>query len=108
MEENLKTTAEKEPTTYRRGGGTSFWKIFGASLLAIFVSSLFSWIVYIIFFFSIADLFATTDMPVITPQTVVKIDFAENISEAPTKDPMAGFDINTFTIAPNTHLLKVL
>ena len=108
MEENIKTTAEKEPITNRQGGGTSFWKIFGASLLAIFVSSLFSWIVYIIFFFSIADLFAKTDMPVITPQTVVKIDFAENISEAPTKDPMAGFDINTFTIAPNTHLLKVL
>ncbi len=105
------TANEKNTTvlaTNLRSGGTNFWKIFGAALLAIVVSSIFSWVFYLIVFLNIADLFAPTDIPVITPQTIVKIDLAENISEAPTKDPMAGFDINTMTLAPNTHLLKVL
>ena len=86
----------------------NFWKVFGATLLAIFVGSLVSWFMWISIFAGFSSLFEQTDLPVITPQTILKIDFAENITEAPSRDPLAGFDYTTMTATPSTHLLKVL
>ena len=59
-------------------------------------------------FAGFATLFEQTDLPVITPQTILKIDLAETITEAPSRDPLAGFDYTTMTATPSTHLLKVL
>ena len=88
---------------------TSFLKIFLASLLAIVVSSLFSWVIYLIVFVGLLGaLSSPADMPTITPQTIVKIDFAESIYEAPSKLPFEEIDYNTMTIAESTHLLRVL
>ena len=86
----------------------TFSKVFGATLLALVVSSVISSFFSLIFFFGLAGLMAPTSTSEITSQTIVKIDFAENISEAPTKNPMAGFDFNTMQMAKSTHLLKVL
>ena len=85
-----------------------FFKIFLATLLALVVSSVLSWILCLIIFAGMAGSMGQTTKAVITPQTIVKIDFAENITEAPSKNPMAGFDYNTMTMAKTTHLLKVL
>ena len=91
----------------------NFWKVFGASLLASAVGTLVSWIVAVSLFSGILDifnfdLFKLNDQPVITSQTIVKIDFTESITDAPSKAVLGAFDINTLTFTQNTHLLKVL
>ncbi len=85
-----------------------FFKIFLATLLAMVVGTVLSWVLCLIVFVGMAGSMGQTTKAVITPQTIVKIDLAENITEAPTKNPMAGFDYNTMTMAKTTHLLKVL
>lgn len=85
-----------------------FFKIFLATLLAMVVGTVLSWVLCLVIFVGMAGSMEGTTQAVITPQTIVKIDLAENISEAPTKNPMAGFDFATMTMAKNTHLLKVL
>lgn len=85
-----------------------FFKIFLATLLAMVVGTVLSWVLCLIVFVGMAGSMGQTTKAVITPQTIVKIDFAENITEAPTKNPMAGFDYTTMTMPKNTHLLKVL
>ena len=85
-----------------------FFKIFLASLLALVVGTVLSFILCIAVFVGMAGSMGNTTQAVITPQTIVKIDFAENITEAPTKNPMAGFDYSTMTMAKSAHLLKVL
>ena len=85
-----------------------FFKIFLATLLAMVVGTVLSWVLCLIVFVGMAGSMGQTTQAVITPQTIVKIDLAENITEAPTKNPMAGFDYNTMTMAKTTHLLKVL
>ena len=86
----------------------NFWKVFGATLLAMLVGSIISWSMWFSVFAGFSSLFEQTDLPVITPQTILKIDFAESITEAPSRDPLAGFDYTTMTATPSTHLLKVL
>ena len=85
-----------------------FFKIFLATLLAMVVGTVLSWVLCLIVFVGMAGSMGQTTKAVITPQTIVKIDFAENITEAPTKNPMAGFDYTSMTMAKSTHLLKVL
>ena len=85
-----------------------FFKIFLATLLAIVVSGIISWIIGLGVLFGILGSMEPTVTAELTPQTIVKIDLAENISEAPAKNPMAGFDFASMTMAKNTHLLKVL
>ena len=91
----------------------NFWKIFGVTLLASAVVTLVSWIAFVCLFSGVLDifnfdLFKLNDQPVITSQTIVKIDFAETITDAPSKAVLGEFDINTLTFNQNTHLLKVL
>ena len=85
-----------------------FFKIFLATLLAMVVGTIVSWILWLIVFVGMAGSMAQTTKAELTPQTIVKIDFAENISDAPTKNPMAGFDYTSMTMSKSTHLLKVL
>lgn len=85
-----------------------FFKIFLASLLALVVGTVLSFVLCIVIFAGMAGSMGQSTKAVITPQTIVKIDFAENITEAPTKNPMAGFDYTTMTMSKSNHLLKVL
>ena len=81
-----------------------FFKIFLATLLAMVVGTVLSWVLCLIVFVGMAGSMGQTTQAVITPQTIVKIDLAENITEAPTKNPMAGFDYASMTMAKNgTH-----
>ena len=85
-----------------------FLKVFLASLLALVVGTVLSFVLCIVIFAGMAGSMGQSTKAVITPQTIVKIDFAENITEAPTKNPMAGFDYTSMTMSKSTHLLKVL
>ena len=85
-----------------------FFKIFLATLLAIVVGTVLSWILCLIFVVGTIGSMGKPSGATITPQTIVKIDFAENISDAPVKNPMAGFDYASMTMSKSTNLLKVL
>ena len=85
-----------------------FLKVFLASLLALVVGTVLSFVLCIVIFAGMAGSMGKSTQAVITPQTIVKIDFAENITEAPAKNPMAGFDYTTMTMSKSNHLLKVL
>ena len=89
-----------------------FWKIFGATLLASVLVSVISGLVYVGLFSGFLGLFNLdmfkSDAPVITPQTIVKIDFAESITDAPSKGVLGEFDFTSKTFVQKTHLLRVL
>ena len=85
-----------------------FFKVFLATLLAMIVGTVLSWVLCLVVFVGMAGSMGKTTQAVITPQTIIKIDLAESISEAPAKNPLAGFDYATMTMAKTTHLLKVL
>ena len=88
-----------------------FWKVFLASLLAIFVSSVISLLVWIgVISGAVAWILSSLNKPdfEVTSSTVLKIDMAENISDAPLASPLAGFDIKTMTYTPTLSLLEVL
>ena len=86
----------------------NFWKVFGATLLAVVVSSVVSSLLSLIFLVGLSGAFMPTNLPKITDQTIVKIDFAENITEAPSKMPFSPIDLASMNVTPTTHLLKVL
>ena len=85
-----------------------FWKVFFAALLAVVVGSVVSSMVWLFLFSGISVLMGPISQAKVTPQTIIKIDLAENITDAPLKNPMAGFDYTTMTLAKSTNLLKVL
>lgn len=86
----------------------NFWKIFGASLLAVVVGSVVSSFVSLFFFVGFSTIFAPMEAPKMTSQTIVKIDFAESITDAPLKNPFENLNYTTMAVNPSTHLLKVL
>ena len=86
----------------------NFLKVFGAALLAVVVGSIISSLISLFFFIGLSSVFATTEMATITSQTIVKVDFAESISDAPSKNPFENLDYSTMAVNPSTHLLKVL
>jgi protease-4 len=86
----------------------NFWKVFGASLLAVVVASVASSILSLIFMVGLSGVFMPVKTPKITSQTIVKIDFAESITEAPSKMPFSPADLLSMNMVPTTHLLKVL
>ena len=86
----------------------NFWKIFAASLLAVVVGSVVSSFISLFFFVGLSGMFAPMNMPKMTSQTIVKIDFAESITDAPSKNPFENLDYSTMAVSPTTNLLKVL
>ena len=84
-----------------------FWKTFLAALLAVLASGLFSWAGWMMLFF-VAGLGSGASEVKMTSNTIVQIDLAEDITDAPSRDPLAGFDYTTMTMTPSTNLLKVL
>lgn len=85
-----------------------FFKVFLATLLALIVGSVLSWILCIAIFAGIFASAGTTTKATITPDTIVKIDLVENITDAPVKNPLAGFDFMSQTMTPSVNLFKVL
>ena len=85
----------------------TFWKTFGASLLAFVVTSIISAIVFvgvclgIIFSFDI-------EAGTVKENSVLYINLAENITDAPSASPIGSFDINSMTMTDSISLLEVL
>lgn len=85
----------------------NFWKIFFASLAAIVFSSL----VTLFFFISAgAGFMASFSTPPVTQPTnsVLYIDFGENVIDSPMKSPMSSIDIMNMNISEPITLREVL
>lgn len=84
----------------------NFWKTFLAGLLAMVAGGV------LFFFFGMLLLVAiagSMEKSVgIYPETILKIDFSEVVTDAPSTDPLAGIDVMTLQSTPQLSLFKVL
>ena len=74
--------------------GMSFGKIFLAALLAVVAGSVVTFVFWIVVFSGLSAAFQPA-ATVVPESAILKIDLKESISDAPLKDPMAGFDFET-------------
>lgn len=84
-----------------------FSKIFLAALLAVVAGSIISFFVWMIIFFSVAGSMGSS-APAIKDSSVLKIDFADIITDAPQQNPLAGLNLQTMQASKNITLLNVL
>lgn len=85
----------------------SFSTIFGAALLAVVVGGAVKFLLWMGLFSAIGSFSSNTTVS-IPEEAILKIDLAESILDAPSKDPMAGFDFATLTTAKQLTLYKTL
>lgn len=85
----------------------SFSTIFGAALLAVVVGGAVKFLLWMGLFSAIGSFSSNTTVS-IPEEAILKIDLAESILDAPSKDPMAGFDFATLTPAKQLTLYKTL
>ncbi len=81
-----------------------FIKYFFAALLALFVWGILSSLIWIAV---IAGIASSSDSAItIEPNTILKIDLAENIVDSPSSNPFSGFDFMTMELSQPLSLLK--
>lgn len=85
-----------------------FLKVFLAALLAVIAGGVLSFLFWVVLLIGMAGASPSTTEATITSETIVKIDLAENIIDAPSRNPLSGFDYTTMTMSSSLNLLKVL
>ena len=98
----------KKPILPRRNKGAkkdsmSFGKAFLAALLAVVVGSAVTFLLWMSIFSGISAMFAPS-LKNIPDKAILHIDMSENLVDAPSNDPMGGFDIMSMT---QTHSLTI-
>ena len=83
-----------------------FMKAFLAALLAVVVGGILSSLLWLFIFIGLAGSVESTT--VVKPNSVLMIDLAENITDAPSSNPLGMIDFNTMTVNKQLPLLKVL
>ena len=81
----------------------SFGKAFLAALLAVVVGSAVTFLLWMSIFSGISAMFAPS-LKNIPDKAILHIDMSENLVDAPSNDPMGGFDIMSMT---QTHQLTI-
>lgn len=85
----------------------NFWKIFGASLLAIVVASVLSGVVFLCFCVSL--LFSLEfETNVVPERSVLYINLSEDIIDGPPTSTMGVLDTSTFTFSQPVTILETL
>ena len=85
----------------------NFWKTFGASLLAFVVVSVVSAIIFISF--CVGMIFSLNiKVDDVQDNSVLYINLAENITDAPSVSPLGAFDPTSMTLTESVNLIKVL
>ena len=87
----------------------SFWKIFGATMAAVGVCMVIGFIILIIMGISFLSMF-NLNMPKdeVKPQSVLCIDFAENIVDAPRVSMFGELDVATLSFSEPLTMLHAL
>ena len=83
-----------------------FLKVFLAALLAVVVGGVVSSLLWIFVVIGLAGSMESTT--VVKPESVLVVDLAEDITDAPVTNPLGSIDFNTFTINKSLSLMQVL
>lgn len=106
-----KAEAEATPTKPRRKvakkGGLSFGKAFVAALLAFVAGSVGLTILSIIFFAGISAMF-TPEVKSVPDKAILRIDLAESLVDAPSKNPMGSFDVMSMSSVSSLTIYDAL
>lgn len=84
-----------------------FSKVFGAALLAVVVGSVLSGLFWLFTILGLAGSVGTTTTAVM-PNSILRIDLADNITDSPAVNPFANIDFTSMQAAKNLTLLNVL
>jgi hypothetical protein len=109
---NPQATQQPQPQSQPRrpqpkAKGMSFGNMFLAALLAVVAGSVVTFVFWIALFSGVSA--ALQGAPTVVPKSaILKIDLAENIADAPAKNPMAGFDIMTMEATSELTLFNAL
>lgn len=88
-----------------------FGKIFLAALLAVVVGgvvSLFVWFLMLTGIVGALGSLGSSAPATVEPNTILKIDLAQSIVDAPSQNPMANFDFSSMTMSSELTLYKAL
>ena len=83
-----------------------FLKIFLAALLAVVAGGILSSIFWFMIFMGFIG--TSSSSVTVAPESILKIDLAENITDSPTVNPLSGFDFMSMEATPSLPLFKVL
>lgn len=86
----------------------NFIKTFLAGLLAFLVGSVLSFFLWFIILIGIAAAMGGSEPVVVSSESILKIDLAETLTDAPATDPMAGFDFLSMNVQKQLPLFKAL
>ena len=103
--------AEATPAKPRRKvakkGGLSFGKAFVAALLA-FVAGSVAVTVFSLFFFAGISAMFTPEVKSVPEKAILRIDLAESLVDAPSKNPMGSFDIMSMSSVSSLTIYDAL
>ena len=81
-----------------------FLKVFLAALLAVVVGGVVSSLLWIFVFIGLAgSVESTTD---VKPESVLVVDLAEDITDAPAANPFGAVDFQSFTVRKTLSLMQ--
>lgn len=84
----------------------NFVKTFLAGLLAVVVGT---FLVFFLWIFLLLGIAGSMEKSVaVYPESILKIDFSEMLTDAPSSDPLAGIDVMTLQSKPQLSLFKAL
>ena len=83
-----------------------FLKVFLAALLAVVVGGVVSSLLWIFVVIGLAGSMESTT--IVKPESVLVIDLAEDITDAPVTNPLGAIDFNTFTVRKSLSLMQAL
>ena len=103
--------AEATPSKPRRKvakkGGLSFGKAFAAALLAFVAGSVGLTLLSFIFFAGILAMF-TPEVKSVPDKAILRIDLAESLVDAPSKNPMGSFDVMSMSSVSSLTIYDAL
>lgn len=83
-----------------------FMKTFLAALLAVVVGGVLSSLLWVFIFIGLAGSMESTT--VVKPNSVLVLNFDEDITDAPSANPLGAIDFNNFTVRKQLSLLQTL
>ncbi len=101
-------TQTTKPRTAKQKSKITFGTVFGAALLAVVVGGFVKFLLWMGIFSSLGSLSSGSGVVTIPEEAILKIDLRESILDAPSKDPLAGFDFATMSSTPQLTLYKTL
>ena len=85
-----------------------FSKVFWAALLAVVAGSVISGLFWLITIFGMAGSMGGSKAVAVLPNTILKVDLADNIVESPAINPFANMDFASMQTTRSLPILKVL